>query len=126
MKIWLINAYGNLPNEGWSEYRTTLMAKALSNAGHDVIWWVSNFEHRSKKFRSTDWKDIIINNNFTIKIVPSTAYYNHISIARIKYENQYEKEAKFVLQNSRKSLNGERTLRKFWLVRTRARRRWNA
>ncbi len=89
MKIWLINAYGNLPNEGWSEYRTTLMSKALSDAGHNVIWWVSNFEHRSKKFRSSDWKDIEIDNNFTIRIVPSTAYYKHISIARIRYEIKF-------------------------------------
>jgi len=89
LKIWLINAYGNLPNEGWSEYRTTLMAKALSDAGHNVIWWVSNFEHRSKKFRSSDWKDIEIDNNFIIRIVPSTAYYKHISIARIRYEIRF-------------------------------------
>jgi hypothetical protein len=89
LKIWLINAYGNLPNEGWSEYRTTLMSKALSDAGHNVIWWVSNFEHRSKKFRSSDWKDIEIDNNFTIRIVPSTAYYKHISIARIRYEIKF-------------------------------------
>jgi glycosyltransferase involved in cell wall biosynthesis len=86
LKIWLINAYGNLPTEGWSEYRTTLMANALSEAGHEVVWWVSNFEHRSKKYRSESWKDIRINDNFTIKIVPSTSYIKHISFARIKYE----------------------------------------
>lgn len=89
MKIWLINAYGNLPTEGWSEYRTTLMANALSEAGHEVVWWVSNFEHRSKKFRSEGWRDIHINENFTIKIVPSTSYLKHISFARIKYERTF-------------------------------------
>ena len=89
MKIWLINAYGNLPTESWSEYRTTLMANALSEAGHDVVWWVSNFEHRSKKFRSKGWEDIRINENFTIKIVPSTSYFKHISFARIKYERTF-------------------------------------
>lgn len=86
MKIWLINAYGNLPSEGWSEYRTTLMAKTLSEAGHDVVWWVSNFEHRSKKFRSEGWKDVRVNEKFLIKIVPSSSYHKHISFARIRYE----------------------------------------
>jgi glycosyltransferase involved in cell wall biosynthesis len=89
LKIWIINAYGNLPSEGWSEYRTTLMANALSEAGHEVVWWVSNFEHRSKKFRSIGSDKVIINKNFTINIVPSTAYYKHISFARIIYERNF-------------------------------------
>jgi glycosyltransferase involved in cell wall biosynthesis len=86
VNIWIINAYGNLPQEGWTEYRTTLMANALVEAGHNVVWWVSNFEHRSKKFRFSDWAEIKQNDNFLIRIVPSTAYYNHISLKRIKYE----------------------------------------
>lgn len=89
MKIWIINPYGNLPGEGWREYRSTLIAEAFVKRGHDVVWWVSNFEHRSKKFRSDSWEDIQVNDNYLIKLVPSTLYTGHISLARIKHERNY-------------------------------------
>jgi glycosyltransferase involved in cell wall biosynthesis len=91
MKIWIINPYGNLPDEGWREYRSTLIANAFARRNHEVVWWVSNFEHRSKKFRSETWKDIQINDKYVIRLVPSTPYYSHISFARIRHERNYAK-----------------------------------
>jgi len=89
MKIWIINPYGNLPNEGWREYRSTLIAEAFAKKDHEVVWWVSNFEHRSKKFRSNSWKDIQVNDKYLIKLVPSSSYTSHISLARIKHERNF-------------------------------------
>lgn len=99
MKIWIINPYGNIPGEGWRDYRSTLIAKALAEAGHETVWWVSNFEHRSKTFRTPSWADIQVNPKFRIKIVPSTSYTAHISLKRIRYEisfarNLYERALK--------------------------------
>lgn len=103
MKIWIISPYGNLPGEGWREYRSTLMAKAFNSKGHQVVWWVSNFEHRSKKFRSESWKDLQVNENFLIKMVPTSSYTNHISIARINHERNYAKRFREkVLNNNEK------------------------
>ncbi len=89
MKIWIVNPYGNLPNEGWREYRSTLIANAFTKQEHEVVWWVSNFEHRSKKYRSEGWKDFQVNDGYLIKMVPSTPYTSHISLARIKYERNF-------------------------------------
>ena len=89
MKTWIINPYGNLPGEGWRAYRSTMIAEALVEGGHDVVWWVSNFEHRSKTFRTRSWNDLAINEHFLIRIVPSTSYASHISLARIRYERNY-------------------------------------
>lgn len=89
MKIWIINPYGNLPNEGWREYRSNLVAEAFAKKDHEVVWWVSNFEHRSKKFRSNSWKDIQVNDKYLIKLVPSSSYTSHISLARIKHERNF-------------------------------------
>lgn len=103
MKIWIINPYGNLPGEGWRDYRSTLIANAFNKKNHEVIWWVSNFEHRSKKFRSETWKDIHVNDKYLIKLVPSTAYFSHISIARIKHERNYAKNLRrFVIHSDDK------------------------
>ena len=89
MVVWIINPYGNIPGEGWRDYRSTLIARALAKSGHKVVWWVSNFEHRSKKFRSLSWEDIQVNSNFLIRIVPSTPYSSHISLSRIRYERTF-------------------------------------
>lgn len=91
MKVWVINPYGNIPGEGWRTYRTTLIANAFVANGHQVVSWVSNIQHRSKQKRTETWKDIQVNPNYLIKIVPSTGYLGHISLARIKYERTYAK-----------------------------------
>lgn len=89
MKIWIINPYGNLPGEGWREHRSTMIANAFAKYGHDVVWWVSNFDHRSKIFKSDSWKDIKVNDRYRIRMVPSTSYSGHLSFARIRYERTF-------------------------------------
>jgi hypothetical protein len=49
--IWIVNPYGTLPSEGWRDYRSYMLAKALANRGYQVLWWISDFEHRSKTRR---------------------------------------------------------------------------
>jgi len=87
--IWIINPYGNLPGEGWSPYRSTFIAEAAVARGHQVTWWVSNFEHRSKRKRSDSWRNIEVHAGYQIRLVPSIAYQSHISFARINYERTY-------------------------------------
>jgi glycosyltransferase involved in cell wall biosynthesis len=89
LTVWIINPYGNIPGEGWRDYRSTLIAKALTEAGHKTVWWVSNFEHRSKSFRSPSWEDIEVNPDFMIRVVPSTPYTSHISLSRVRYEKEF-------------------------------------
>jgi glycosyltransferase involved in cell wall biosynthesis len=89
MLVWLINPYGNIPGEGWSEYRSTMVARSLEKAGHDVVWWVSNFVHRAKTVRHVKSDTIQISPSFTVRVVPSTPYQSHISLSRIRYEQCY-------------------------------------
>lgn len=83
MHIWLINPYGPIPSESWRDYSFTMMADALTAAGHDVVWWTSNFSHHFKKYRSTGWQDIQVNNKFILRLVPTTAYKKNIGIGRV-------------------------------------------
>ena len=83
MKVWFINPYGPIPTEQWREYRYTMLGKALSESGHSVIWWTANYSHHFKLFRSKGWKDIIVNDNFKIKLVPTTSYKSNFGIGRV-------------------------------------------
>lgn len=85
MKIWLINPYGPIPipEEKWREYRFTIIGNYLSSLGHEVTWFTSSFSHHFKKQRSEGWKDIQINENFKITLVPTPGYDKNISFGRI-------------------------------------------
>lgn len=88
-EVWIINPYGNLPSEAWVTYRSTMLAEALAGNGFSVTQFISNFDHRSKSFRSSESMTLKINENYTITIIPSTAYHTHISFARIAYERNF-------------------------------------
>lgn len=83
MIIWLINPYGPIPGENWRDYRFTVMADTLSNAGHKVVWWTSNFSHHFKNFRSTGWCDVQVHERFVVRLVPTPGYSRNVGIGRI-------------------------------------------
>jgi glycosyltransferase involved in cell wall biosynthesis len=92
MNVWIVNPYGTLPSEGWREYRSSMLARALADSGNEVTWWISNFEHRSKTFRPSGLlKEGILPDAVQIYSVPSYAYSNNISLSRIKYEMTFGK-----------------------------------
>jgi glycosyltransferase involved in cell wall biosynthesis len=100
MEIWLIYPYGSIPGEGFRPDRVNMLAEKLCQAGHKVTWWGSNFEHRTKTFRSIGWKDIFVSSNLVTRLVPTIGYSKNISIFRIfselKYANQiYTKWEKY-------------------------------
>jgi glycosyltransferase involved in cell wall biosynthesis len=84
--IWLLCAYGPIPGEHWRDHRYTIIGKALSAAGHDVIWWTANFSHHFKRFRSSNWEDRKVGERFCIRLVPTSGYSRNISFGRLRYE----------------------------------------
>jgi len=96
MNIWLIYPYGSIPGEGLRPDRPGMVGTALAKAGHEVTWWASNIEHRSKTVRSGEWKDIEVAPNFTLRLVPTSSYTKNISIKRILYEYNYGKQIKLL------------------------------
>lgn len=88
MDIWIVNPYGTLPSEGWREYRSSMLARALVERGHHPIWFLSNFEHRSKSFRSAVQADPALP-GVSIRCLPARPYDRNISIGRIRYERSF-------------------------------------
>lgn len=88
--VWIVNPYGTLPSEGWRDYRSFMLASALANRGHRVLWWISDFEHRSKKRRDDSvFSDPLLPANVKVLPVRSRSYVRNISLGRIAYEKSF-------------------------------------
>ena len=91
--IWLVNPYGPIEGENWREYSFNQFGKFLSDNGYKVIWWTANFSHHFKKYRSNGWKDIEVNENFVIRLVPTSSYKKNFGIGRMLKDFIFGKKA---------------------------------
>jgi glycosyltransferase involved in cell wall biosynthesis len=92
MKIWMVNPYGTYRGEPWREHRTSLAASALAEAGHDVLWWLSAFQHRSKTPRCLVPTRVDVAPRYRIELLPGPGYTGHVSFARINHERDYARQ----------------------------------
>jgi glycosyltransferase involved in cell wall biosynthesis len=99
--VWIINPYGSLPSESWATYRSTMLADCLARHGYRVTQFISNFEHRSKTFRSSGPAVRQVSQNYLIHIVPSGRYDSHISLARVRYERTFARNLLAVASSRR-------------------------
>ena len=91
--VWLVNPYGPIEGENWREYSFNQFGKYLSQNGFKVIWWTANFSHHFKKYRSKSWKDIVVNKNYIIRLVPTNSYKRNISLGRFRKDYIFGKNA---------------------------------
>jgi len=96
--IWIIDPYGEIPKSDWRDGRYFLMAKQLSQAGHNVVLFISNFSHRTKKY-SYERDEMFLIQNISFHVVPSCSYESNISYARIKFERQFIKNMLDYVEN---------------------------
>lgn len=92
MTIWIINPYGTLPNTGWREYRTTMIAHACERQGIKVVSWTSNFDHRDKNYKSEKEDSKVIHSPlFETRVINVPPYTSNISFGRIRFEHFFSK-----------------------------------
>jgi glycosyltransferase involved in cell wall biosynthesis len=84
MKIWLIHSAEATPiDEGNIRLRRIpLLARALLEREHEVVWWNADFFHATKKHRFGEDKTIEIEPHYTIRFLHGPGYKKHISFAR--------------------------------------------
>lgn len=87
LNVWIVNPYGWLPGEGWRDYRSAPLAKALAARGHMVTWWISDIEHRSRSRRTPSQAALPF--GVTLEMIESREYRKNISIGRIRYERSF-------------------------------------
>ena len=85
MKVWLFQTGEPIhTDEGnYRPMRAINLSNALIERGHQVVLWTSSFFHTEKKHRSKKFKTIVVNENLTIKLIPSFGYKKNIGLGRI-------------------------------------------
>jgi len=101
MRVWIVNLFDPLPNEGDRDGRYRSIAKHLYSQGHEVHWWSSNFYHGSKKHRDKNQ----VSDYCKIHLISTIPYRKNISIKRVinhvKFANKWYKEAKAYLNTNK-------------------------
>ena len=105
MKIWLIEISDFLPKiDGDNRlYRAGMLAKALVEAGHEVLWWSSTFNHQLRKQRFDVSTTIDIEKNYRLRLLYGPGYDRSISFGRWRHNRAVAKE--FAREISAKSID---------------------
>lgn len=105
MKIWLIEISDFLPRiDGDNRlYRAGMLAKALVEAGHEVLWWSSTFNHQLRKQRFDVSTTIDIEKNYCLRLLYGPGYGRSISFGRWRHNRAVARE--FAREISAKSID---------------------
>ncbi len=82
MNVWINNPFDNLPGEGSRLQRYALLARALQQAGHAVIYWTSDFHHLKKAPRSLPPEAATLLPGVEFRLIPTLPYTGNISFKR--------------------------------------------
>ena len=89
MLVWIQNPFDNLPPEGFRKQRYWMMAEAFVRAGHEAVYWTSDFSHARKASR----RNVGENGKMPIvRLVPTLPYMRNVSVARIRSHCAYARE----------------------------------
>lgn len=88
IKVWLLNPYGPLPDEGWRKYRNILIGEELASSGANVTWFASRFSHHFKRYREGEGYETNVD-NFNVSYIETRSYNKNVGIGRIIFEISY-------------------------------------
>lgn len=85
MKIWLLQANEPMPIVHSSErlFRMGMLAKELSERGHEVTWFATTFDHFKKEQLYNCDTTVDVNDHYNLKLIWAPSYKKNISIKRI-------------------------------------------
>lgn len=87
MVVWLANPFDPLPGEGGRPLRYWLLCRALAAAGHEAVWWSSDFHHLRKRRREVP--SAYSAEGFCVRLVPTRPYASNTSWARWRSHLSY-------------------------------------
>ncbi|MDF3130417.1 glycosyltransferase family 4 protein [Kiritimatiellaeota bacterium B1221] len=76
MIVWLFSPFSPLPGPGTHKNRSAVLAEGLINAGHEVVWFSMDWDHRKKKRTSSAELPTYI------RLIHAPAYSKNISLRR--------------------------------------------
>jgi len=99
MRVWIENPFDTLPPEGGRPLRFWLMAAAFARAGHEVVYWTSDFNHITKRKRvfACDGEGGSRGGAearrekvpFAVELIPTKPYAKNVSLARVRSHRAY-------------------------------------
>ncbi len=83
LKVWIIQIGEPLLIIGDErKMRSNLLAEELARRGHEVVLWVSAFDHNAKKWAIKSDGDLVQRENIKVNLLKGTGYKKNISLAR--------------------------------------------
>lgn len=85
MKVWILQTGEpvHIDKHSLRPMRAMNLSNMLAELGHEVVLWTSNFDHFSKKHRSTGQVDYKISEQISIKLIPSRGYKSNMGLSRL-------------------------------------------
>jgi len=81
MKVWLINPFDNTPMEGYRPQRYWLMGRAFRRAGHEVVYWTSDFSHATKRKRELVDS---VEDEIEVEMLETQPYPRNVCLSRVR------------------------------------------
>ena len=98
MVVWIQNPFDNLPAEGYRKQRYWLMCEAFVRAGHQVVFWTSDFSHANKARR--DVRRETGDGGIEVRLIPTMPYPKNVCLKRIASHRAYAREwSRLALEN---------------------------
>ena len=84
MLVWLLQTGEPTPAPGHDgkHFRTRMLASALAERGHRVLWWTSTFDHYAKRHVADVGEMREIESGVTVLFLPAFAYARNLSLRR--------------------------------------------
>lgn len=89
MQVWIVNPWDNLTLDGPFTGRYETLVNHLLAAGHQVEWFLSNWNHAEKRLRRFGTGRIQVNPSFTVHSIPAQPYHRNLSPARFLSHRDY-------------------------------------
>ena len=83
MNIWLISAFDPTPIDNIRPMRFLGIAEAAINKNHKLTFFTSTFKHNTKQHRYKKNTNLLINDNYELVFINSSAYKKNISFKRM-------------------------------------------
>lgn len=86
MRVWLVTIGEPLPIDSHAPrlLRTGVLADALWQRGHEVVWWSSSFDHTHKMHRVAADATVEYRPRYQLKLLRGPGYRRNVSIARLR------------------------------------------
>ncbi len=102
MRIWLVTVGEPIPADAGGQrlLRTGILARMLSQRGHDVTWWNSTFDHSHKVSRYESTTELTDRDGYRLVLLHGRPYGGNVSLARIV--NHWQVARSFRLEVARR------------------------